>query len=166
MSFLHTKSFYYKVALLTPIAVAIQMMLGSFVQGTGAGLSCPDWPTCQGQIIPQYNTLVYIEFIHRLFASFVSVLILLLLYLTYVHRNEIATELFGENHKEITKPVGHKRLRLMFLVTLLLAIQVIFGGLTVLLHLDAIVVMIHLGVATAILVGTIFIYFDVKPYAQ
>lgn len=165
MSFLHTKSFYYKIALITPIAVIIQMMLGSYVQGTGAGLSCPDWPTCQGQIVPAYNSLVYIEFIHRVFASFVSVLIILLLILTYLHRNETSEEL-GADQKPVRTEIGQKRLQLMWFVTMLLIIQVIFGGLTVILQLDPIVVMVHLGVATSILVCTMFIYFWVKPYPQ
>ena len=52
--------------------------------------------------------------------------------------------------------IGYKRFQLMIITVLLLAIQVIFGALTVLLHLEPAIVSIHLGFATAIFGASIF----------
>ena len=146
-----SQSLYYRLARITPIAVFILMMLGSYVKAIGAGLSCPDWPLCYNQLFPGNVSSsftfqqIMAEYIHRIVASLVSILLVLLLALSYVHKNEKPSE-------EIAK----KRYKIMVWVIILLVIQVTFGALTVLLRLEPFVVSVHLGVATLIFGGTIF----------
>ena len=54
--------------------VFFQAALGSYVRHSGAGLSCPDFPTCMGSIIPHVqNALVLAHLSHRLLAGIVFV---------------------------------------------------------------------------------------------
>ena len=42
---------------------------GAWVRVSGAGLGCPDWPLCEGVIVPELEGATAIEFGHRVYAS-------------------------------------------------------------------------------------------------
>ena len=42
---------------------------GSWVRASGSGLGCPDWPLCDGAIVPELDGATAIEFGHRIFAG-------------------------------------------------------------------------------------------------
>ena len=81
---------FYKFSFFTTIATYLLIFIGGLVRVSGAGLGCPDWPTCFGRWIPptsidqvpadmvdQFNiTLAWIEYSNRFCGMLVGLLIL------------------------------------------------------------------------------------------
>lgn len=63
-----------KLAQRLTVATLILMAIGSATRVMNAGLACPDWPLCYGQLVPQnqMNLQVFLEWFHRLDASMVG----------------------------------------------------------------------------------------------
>ncbi len=51
----------------------VLLVFGSTVRVHGAGLACPDWPLCFGDVVPQLNFEVFLEWGHRVLAGSISV---------------------------------------------------------------------------------------------
>ena len=109
------------------------IVIGSVVRTTGSGLACPDWPLCQGRLIPSFQFNVMIEWTHRLVALLVSLALVALSALTFAH-------------SALRKRLGG----LAVLALSLLAMQILLGALTVWKLLDPSVVSGHLAVALLI----------------
>ncbi len=62
------------LALAALLVAIIQVTLGGVVRVTGSGLGCPDWPLCDGRVIPVFERAPLIEFSHRVVASVVGLL--------------------------------------------------------------------------------------------
>ncbi|MEM9215709.1 MAG: heme A synthase [Cyanobacteria bacterium P01_F01_bin.150] len=58
------------------VATFLLMAIGSATRVMNAGLACPDWPLCYGTLFPaqQMNLQVFLEWIHRLDASFIGLM--------------------------------------------------------------------------------------------
>ena len=106
------------------------IVVGSIVRTTGSGLACPDWPLCHGRLIPPFQFNVMVEWLHRLLALIVSLLLAATAGWTFAHRATRA-RLGG----------------LAIVMVMLLAAQVVLGALTVWKLLDPSVVGGHLAVA-------------------
>ncbi|MEN8183635.1 MAG: COX15/CtaA family protein [Myxococcota bacterium] len=105
----------------------VLVVLGALVRAHDAGLACPDWPLCFGQVIPAMNLEVAFEWSHRALAGTLSVVFLVLC--TLALRDRDARERGG---------------LLMALAAGLLAIQVLLGALTVWQLLASWTVTLHL----------------------
>src|SRR5205807_9896152 len=104
------------------------------VLATDSGLSCPDWPLCYGQAYYSGTFYVFLEQFHRFTAATVSILIVLLVIgiIAWARKDRVLVTL------AIVAPI-------------LLAIQIVLGGLTVLWKLRPQIITAHLGTALSIL---------------
>jgi len=136
---------FFKVMKGLLFEVFFLIALGGSVRLMNAGLACPDWPLCFGDVIPDYHPQVYLEFIHRVLAGVVALITAGLIFVLW--RNAKVP----------------KSLKVMGAwVLLLLLSQVIMGGLTVLLQLHSKVVAAHLGLAQTFFALLIWMYFSLK----
>ena len=66
-----TQGWFRGLSLATTFSVFALLALGGVVRVTGSGLGCPDWPLCEGGLLPPADTKAIIEFSHRVVASFI-----------------------------------------------------------------------------------------------
>ena len=123
-------TWFQRLLLVTIAATFVLVVIGGTVRATDSGLGCPDWPTCHGKLIPSGDKHTIIEFSHRTAAAVVGVLFLGVTFFTFKteRRNKLV-------------------FWLAFSAGLLLAVQIILGGITVKKELPAEIVAAHLGTA-------------------
>lgn len=120
------------------------MALGAGVRTMNAGLSCPDWPLCFGKVIPDFHIGVWFEFVHRAYAGIVALLF----------AGAVVYAL-----RSAAVPARAKTAAKWG--ALFLTLQIVMGGLTVLLLVKAVVVTAHLLLATLFLGSVLWMLFAV-----
>src|SRR5712692_7745362 len=108
--------------------------LGGTVRTTDSGLSCPDWPLCYGQAFAAVDYHTFLEQFHRYVAAIVSALVVTL---------AVAAFLWARKERHILVPA-------LIIAPVLLAVQIVLGGLTVLWKLPPNIITAHLGTALAL----------------
>jgi len=122
------------LSLLGILMVLFQITLGGIVRVTESGLGCTDWPLCDGQIIPEFDFHTAIEWGHRISGASIGILIIVI--------NVISLRFFG---------IKSSQSFLAFSLLMLVILEGILGGITVLTELTWWVRLIHLGVSFIIL---------------
>jgi cytochrome c oxidase assembly protein subunit 15 len=81
------RRFVWKIA----IATLLLMAVGSATRVMNAGLACPDWPLCYGQLVPskQMNLQVFLEWFHRLDAALIGLSAIALAGLSWWYRRSL-----------------------------------------------------------------------------
>ena len=115
------------IALVAAVLTVGLIAYGSWVRVSGSGLGCPDWPLCEGVLVPEIEGATAIEFGHRVYAGITMLLTAAAAALAFRAR-------------------AHDRLTSHLLVGALAAIlvQAVLGGITVLTELHSMVRLAHL----------------------
>lgn len=116
------------------------IVLGALVRAHGAGLSCPDWPLCFGEVIPQFDFKIAFEWGHRALAGTIGLIFV------------------GLSGWTLVRPALRRRMALgLGIAALLLATQIVLGGLTVLELLASWTVTSHLVTGNAFALALVLI---------
>ncbi len=118
---------------------------GAIVRTQGAGLACPDWPLCHGQIIPPFELPILLEWGHRLLASSVGIL-------------TIGICVVILKNKDDRERVGSLAVTTLFFLIL----QVVLGAIVVKFLLKPWLVAGHLGVALFFLILLMTMFYKLK----
>jgi heme a synthase len=103
------------------------MVLGSYVRATDSGLACPDWPLCFDKAVPALDFQIFLEWIHRVLAACLTLLF------CYIFFQVVRFPRLRQNYSWQ-----------FLLCAVVLGIQIVLGGLTVLKLLDPTIVSLHL----------------------
>ncbi len=73
----------------------ILIVLGAAVRLANAGLACPDWPLCNGELVPKFNFQIFMEWTHRAVAMSVGILALVNAILIFQIRKDLVGWILG-----------------------------------------------------------------------
>ena len=129
-----------KISLIGIFCTFSLLIVGGIVHSTESSLSCPDWPLCLGNSSSEFNLGVYLKISHRLLGLFVGLLNIVLFYL--VKKND---------------KYSKKLKDLCFFSLIMVVVQGVLGGITVLYKIPVLVSTMHLALSMLYLVILVYI---------
>jgi len=118
------------LALFASILTVGLIAYGAWVRASGSGLGCPDWPLCEGNLVPTLEGDTAIEFGHRFYAGITMMTVAASAFVAWRARQ--ADRLLA---KVLVGALG------------LILFQAVLGGITVLTELNGDVRLAHLTIA-------------------
>lgn len=128
---------YYKYLALASLVMLYSLMfIGGYLQASGQGLACPQWPLCPSGLLPTEEYLT--EWVHRFIAATTGVLI-------------IATAIGAWKTKG-----SHVKIRITGTLAGIFAVtQIALGAIVINTKLHAVIVAIHNGVGILLFAMTL-----------
>ncbi|PAV29404.1 hypothetical protein CIL05_11085 [Virgibacillus profundi] len=135
-----------KLALSAIILTYFLIVFGGYVASSESGMGCgPDWPLCNGEVIPELQGDTLIEFGHRVIGAILFIMTILLFIKVKKENNRLA-------NKVANYMLG------------LLTLQLIMGAIVVFYHLPSFIITLHLLIAMIFLGLLIWFWRYEVPY--
>ena len=135
----------HRFAILTVVTTFVLLIVGGLVHGTGSSLACPDWPLCHGSLMPKMEKGVEYEHTHRLVAGLVAILTIVL-----------GVWIFLDSR--------YRSLRwLAVAAPVMVLVQAVLGGITVLYRLPKPITLSHLTLSMAFFSVLIILAIRTRP---
>lgn len=126
------------LALASALSAWALVAVGGVVRVTESGLGCPDWPLCEGGVVPGERRAPVIEYSHRATAAVVTILV-------------VATALWALRRHRSRRDVVVPALA----AALLVPFQALLGAIVVWLELPPWIVAVHFVVGMVFLAATV-----------
>ncbi|MFK9091014.1 COX15/CtaA family protein [Bacillus salipaludis] len=130
-----------RLAFISILLTYFLIVFGGYVASSNSGMGCgPEWPLCNGDVVPVLKGDTLIEFTHRVIGAVLGFISIILFF------------------KLIRAKVDYTARFAAFSMLVLLTIQVLLGAVVVLRDLPSIIITIHLIIAMLFLACLIWIW--------
>lgn len=137
-----------RLAFATVILTYFLIVFGGYVASSESGMGCgPEWPLCNGEVIPELSGDTLIEFGHRVIGAVLFILTIILFVKVRKENNRLANK------------VANWMLSL-------LTLQLIMGAIVVFYHLPSFIITLHLLIAMIFLAMLIWFWRYKDPSAS